>query len=106
MSAQEQGTNEVPTCHGGLENLDAEHDYWIDDIEGSLPSDLVGTFVRNGPGRQRIGNKPYGHWFDGDGMLSQFTFSGSQVHFRNRYIRTPKYIEAVSYTHLTLPTKA
>ena len=96
MSAQEQGTNEVPTCHGGLENLDAEHDYWIDDIEGSLPSDLVGTFVRNGPGRQRIGNKPYGHWFDGDGMLSQFTFSGSQVHFRNRYIRTPKYIEETS----------
>ncbi len=94
MNTERQGVNEIPSCHGGLENLDVEHDYFIEDIEGSLPSDLVGTFVRNGPGRQRIGGKPYGHWFDGDGMLSQFTFSGAtKVHFRNRYIRTPKYLE-------------
>ncbi len=87
-----QGANEIPSCHGGLENLDEEHDYILDDIEGELPADLTGTFFRNGPGRQRIGGQPYGHWFDGDGMLSTFSFSDGQVRFRNRYVRTPKYI--------------
>ncbi len=82
-----------PTCHGGLENLDEEHNYWIDEIEGALPADLEGTFFRNGPGRQRIGGKPYGHWFDGDGMISCFTFKEGRAHFKNAYVRTPKYID-------------
>lgn len=85
--------NQAPSCHGGLENLDDEHDYWIEDVTGSVPEALRGTFFRNGPGRQRIGGKPYGHWFDGDGMLCAFTFTNGRVHFRNRYVRTPKYVE-------------
>ncbi|NIP14061.1 MAG: lignostilbene alpha-beta-dioxygenase [Pseudomonadales bacterium] len=93
MSTVMKGANEPPTCHGGLKNLDEEHDYWIDDIEGAIPADLIGTFMRNGPGRQKIGGKPFGHWFDGDGMISQFTFTESKAHFRNRYVRTPKYVE-------------
>ncbi|MEM7220429.1 MAG: carotenoid oxygenase family protein [Pseudomonadota bacterium] len=90
------GSNEIPTCHGALDNLDAEHDYWLEPIDGELPADLVGTFYRNGPGRQRIGDSKYGHWFDGDGMLSAFSFTGGdrpRLHFRNRYVRTPKYVE-------------
>lgn len=93
MASVMRGSNEVPSCHGGLENLDEEYDYRIEDIEGEVPADLSGTFFRNGPGRQRIGGKPYGHWFDGDGMLCAFTFQDGRVHFRNRYVRTPKYVE-------------
>ncbi len=93
MSVQAQtGLNEVPTCHGGYENLDTEYDYWIGDVEGEIPADLRGTFLRNGPGRQKIGGETYGHWFDGDGMLSAFTFSDAGVRFRNRYVRTTKYL--------------
>lgn len=87
------GANEIPGCHGGLENLDEEYAYWIDDIDGDVPKDLAGTFFRNGPGRQRIGNSTYGHWFDGDGMVCAFSFVEGRVHFRNRYVRTPKYLE-------------
>jgi all-trans-8'-apo-beta-carotenal 15,15'-oxygenase len=93
MPLTRPGTNEPPTCHRGLENLDAEYDYFIDDVEGRVPADLTGTFFRNGPGRQRIGGRAYGHWFDGDGMLCAFTFANGRVHFRNRYVRTPKYVE-------------
>lgn len=93
MSSVLKGSNEAPSCHGGLENLDEEHDYWIEDIDGEVPANLSGTFLRNGPGRQRIGGRPYGHWFDGDGMLSQFSFVDGRVHFRNAYVRTPKYVE-------------
>ncbi len=93
MSAVRKGSNEVPTCHGGLANLDDEFSYWIEEIDGSLPKDLTGTFYRNGPGRQRIGESKYGHWFDGDGMLCQFSFTGERAHFANSYVKTPKYLE-------------
>ena len=89
---------DYPTCHGGFENLDQEFDYWIEDLEGDIPKDLRGTFFRNGPGRQSIGGMRYGHWFDGDGMVCRYTFTDNGsgeggVHFSNRYVRTPKYIE-------------
>ena len=93
MAEQQLGQNEPPSHHGGLENLDTEHSYWIDDYDGALPADLQGTFFRNGPGRQRIGEHQYGHWFDGDGMLCAFTFRDGKAHFKNAYVRTPKYLQ-------------
>ena len=93
MEAQLSGRNDIPSCHGGLENLDEEHSYWIDTIEGDVPTDLTGTFFRNGPGRQRIGKQQYGHWFDGDGMVCAFTFKDGKAHFKNAYVKTPKYLE-------------
>ena len=93
MSVQTQGANEAPTCHGGLENLEQEYSYALTEVEGEIPSNLKGTFFRNGPGRQKIGDQPFGHWFDGDGMLCAFTFDNGKAHFKNRYVRTPKYIE-------------
>ena len=90
------GQNEPPSHHGGLENLDTEYDYWIEGFDGTIPRDLEGTFFRNGPGRQRIGKTKYGHWFDGDGMVCAFTFQDGNAHFRNRYVRTPKYMEESS----------
>jgi all-trans-8'-apo-beta-carotenal 15,15'-oxygenase len=93
MNIDSRGQNEPPSCHGGLENLDEEFSYWIDDVEGEVPMDLKGTFFRNGPGRQKIGERQYGHWFDGDGMLCAFSFVDGKVHFKNTYVRTPKYVE-------------
>ena len=86
-------TQTPPTMHGGLANLDEEHSYWLDTVEGEVPTDLEGTFFRNGPGRQQIGGTPYGHWFDGCGMLSVFSIAEGKVHFANRYVRTPKYVK-------------
>lgn len=86
-------TAEAPTMHGALANLDEEHSYWLDTVEGEVPADLRGTFIRNGPGRQRIGDSTYGHWFDGCGMLSVFSIAEGKVHFTNRYVRTPKYLK-------------
>ena len=84
---------DIPSFHGGLENLETEYSYYLDDITGEVPTDIKGTFFRNGPGRQKIGNQAFGHWFDGDGMLCAFTFNEGTVHFKNRYVKTPKYLE-------------
>ena len=97
MSLSLKGANEIPSCHGGLENLDEEYNYDMTEIEGDLPRNLRGTFFRNGPGRQKIGGKKYGHWFDGDGMLCAYSFNNGKVSFMNRYVRTPKYIKETEY---------
>ncbi|MFT5209104.1 MAG: all-trans-8'-apo-beta-carotenal 15,15'-oxygenase [Flavobacterium sp.] len=85
--------NAIPTCHQGHEPQNQEFDYFADNILGKLPSNLSGTFYRNGPGRLKLGNKKVGHWFDGDGMLCAFTFKEGKVHFRNKFVRTPKYVK-------------
>ncbi|MBI4611502.1 MAG: carotenoid oxygenase family protein [Candidatus Rokubacteria bacterium] len=47
-----------------------EWDYPIEEIEGRFPDRLTGTLYRNGPAQNDVGGQPFGHWFDGDGMLS------------------------------------
>jgi all-trans-8'-apo-beta-carotenal 15,15'-oxygenase len=60
-------------------------------IEGKLPAELRGRFYRNGPANFERGNERYQHWFDGDGMVQQFTFTGSAVSHRGRLVRTSKF---------------
>ena len=57
---------------------------------GRLPPDLAGVLWRNGPAEhERFGHR-YGHWFDGDGMVQAFTFSGDDVSHRAIILDTPK----------------
>jgi all-trans-8'-apo-beta-carotenal 15,15'-oxygenase len=79
---------------GGFRALADELDYAVGnhEIRGRLPAELRGTFFRIGPGRNEIGGQRFGHWFDGDGMLHRITFRDDGVHYRNRYVRTPKYL--------------
>ena len=82
-------------CHiAGYEAVSGEYDLTLDaaDIQGEVPAAINGTLFRNGPGRLKIGPHKYGHWFDGDGMLNAISFRDGQVHYRNRYVRTPKYV--------------
>ena len=59
-------------------------------LSGHPPSDLTGTLWRNGPAEhERFGHR-YGHWFDGDGMVQAFTFTGTSVSHRARILDTPK----------------
>lgn len=77
----------------GYESLEKEFDYWIDDVEGEIPSELHGTLFRNGPGLLDIKGQRIHHPFDGDGMISRITFSNGRAHFRNRFVRTTAYLE-------------
>lgn len=62
-------------------------------ITGKLPADLAGTLYRNGPGRVRIGDHKYGHWFDGDGQMTAIRFDGSAgtVRVTSKLVKTPRY---------------
>jgi all-trans-8'-apo-beta-carotenal 15,15'-oxygenase len=86
----------MPGCHiAGFEAIDGEHDYTVSagEIQGEIPAEVRGTLFRNGPGRLKIGPYKYGHWFDGDGMLNAITLQDGELHYRNRYVRTPKYVK-------------
>ena len=86
---------------GVSEPQHVEHDYRVDDIDGTIPAELAGTLYRNGPGRwQDHSGRPLHHLFDGDGMLSAFTIADGAVHYRNRYVRTNHYLGKTGLMHL------
>ena len=57
------------------------------EVEGEIPRDLYGAYLRNGPNPL---NAPEGmhHWFDGDGMVHGIFFENGKAEYRNRYVRT------------------
>lgn len=57
------------------------------EVEGELPSDLFGAFVRNGPNSVFAPKNLY-HWFDGDGMVHAVYFRDGRASYRSRLVRT------------------
>jgi len=56
-------------------------------VEGSIPPELNGLYVRNGANPRR-GHA--GHWFLGDGMVHGVSLRGGRAEwYRNRWVRTP-----------------
>lgn len=69
-----------------------EHDVLLPVVDGSVPAELRGVLVRNGPGRLELYGHRYGHLFDGDGHLNRFAFDARGVTYRNRYVRTREFL--------------
>lgn len=84
-------------------SMTQEHDYYPD-IEGKLPAALLGSLYRNGPGRYTLGGEHKTHLLDGDGMIQAFDFSGGRVRYRNRFVRTQKYLQEEKAGRFLLPT--
>jgi carotenoid cleavage dioxygenase-like enzyme len=60
-------------------------------VTGVIPKALRGTLYRNGPNPQFAPRGRY-HWFSGDGMLHAFHLDEGRVSYRNRWVRTPKWV--------------
>jgi carotenoid cleavage dioxygenase len=56
-------------------------------VEGELPRDLYGAYVRNGPNSVFEPTNLY-HWFDGDGMVHGVYVRDGRASYRSRLIRT------------------
>lgn len=57
-------------------------------VEGAIPTDLTGWYLRNGPNPR----KPTEHWFLGDGMIHGVRIEGGRAAwYRNRWVRTDSF---------------
>ncbi|PZO19620.1 MAG: Apocarotenoid-15,15'-oxygenase [Leptolyngbya foveolarum] len=76
----------------GYQSQPEEFAYWIDDIEGEIPSELAGTVFRNGPGLTDINGYRLRHPFDGDGMISAIALQNGKAFYQNKFVRTEGYL--------------
>jgi carotenoid cleavage dioxygenase-like enzyme len=59
-------------------------------VQGSIPEELNGWYLRNGPNPRQ----PKGHWFIGDGMVHGVRLeNGRAAWYRNRWVRTESFTE-------------
>jgi len=79
-----------PYLSGNFAPLRSEDDFELT-IKGEIPAGLRGALYRIGPNPQFEPRDPNYHWFSGDGMVHGFFVDGGKVHYRNRYVRTPKW---------------
>jgi carotenoid cleavage dioxygenase len=66
------------------------HETTSDDlvVEGSLPAELVGAYVRNGPNPKFTPLGSYTYPMEGDGMLHGVWLEGGRARYRNRWVET------------------
>lgn len=60
-------------------------------VEGDIPQQIKGTFLRNGPAKHERGEQRYSHLFEGDGMLQKFSIADGKIQHIGRFIETPKF---------------
>jgi carotenoid cleavage dioxygenase len=60
--------------------------------DGAIPTDLNGGFYRNGPTWRRPSRQGCDAAFALDGMIQALVFREGRADFRNRWVRTPKYL--------------
>lgn len=62
------------------------------EIEGQLPAELHGSYLRNGPNPRF---DPIGHFvypIDGDGMVHRVQLADGTARYTNRFVRTPQVV--------------
>jgi carotenoid cleavage dioxygenase-like enzyme len=74
-------TGRFAAIHDELDVADLE-------IEGTLPTDLVGAYLRNGPNPEFTPLGSYTYPLEGDGMLHGLWFDNGTARYANRFVRT------------------
>jgi carotenoid cleavage dioxygenase-like enzyme len=71
-----------------FEPVDDELDTMDLPVQGAIPSELEGSYVRNGPNAQFPRDEGWQYPFDGDGMLHIVTLGQGRARYRNRWVLT------------------
>jgi carotenoid cleavage dioxygenase-like enzyme len=61
-------------------------------VEGKLPAEIEGDYLRNGPNPRFSPLGGYVYPLDGDGMLHRVQFRDGQARYTNRFVRTPAVV--------------
>jgi carotenoid cleavage dioxygenase len=76
---------------GGIEPWPMEGEIADVIVEGEIPAALRGTYYRNGANPQ-YAQLPSYHIFDGDGMIHAFRFEDGRCAYKNRWVRTDRFL--------------
>ncbi|MGI9615097.1 MAG: carotenoid oxygenase family protein [Acidimicrobiales bacterium] len=68
-----------------------EYDAWDMDVEGTIPEDLSGVYLRNTENPLFEPIRRY-HPFDGDSMLHAISFGNGEASYANRFVRTDAFL--------------
>ncbi|KAF2219597.1 carotenoid oxygenase [Elsinoe ampelina] len=62
------------------------------EVHGEIPHEIDGTFYRVMPDPQHAPFIEDDPWFNGDGNISAFQIHAGKIHFKQRYVRTEKFV--------------
>ncbi len=68
-----------------------EYDAWDLEVQGEIPDDLSGVYLRNTETALFEPIRRY-HPFDGDGMLHSISFGNGEARYSNRFVRTEAFL--------------
>lgn len=88
----------APLLERVFDRVPEEASYRVEPSEGAVPAWMRGTYYLNGPARFRRGERAYGHWLDGDGMVCSLRFDpdGDEAggpRFTSRFVRSEKLVQ-------------
>lgn len=76
-----------PFLQGNFAPIHEENDFTNLTVEGKIPADLAGIYMRNGP-NPAFEPISYTYPFDGDGMIHALYFDKDAIQYKNRYVQT------------------
>jgi all-trans-8'-apo-beta-carotenal 15,15'-oxygenase len=90
-AAEEREVDYAPGIEKIFSLSPSEDSYFVEDIDGRVPSYISGSYYLNGPALFSRGDLRYRHWLDGDGMVCRLRLNENGIHFANRFVRTTKF---------------
>lgn len=67
--------------------------YEVEDVEGTIPSDLQGTYYKVGGAKFERGGQRYEHVLDGDGFVVAFQIENGRCQYTGRFVETEYFLE-------------
>ena len=98
MKINDLPAHEIPALDGNNAPVRSEDFFENMPVIGTVPKDLNGLYVRNGPNAFYQPEWRY-HAYDGDGMVHAIRFENGKVTYRNRWIQTKALTEEQAAGH-------
>ena len=77
---------------GNFSPVDEEREAELLEVEGTVPENLVGHFLRIGPNPVYVFSEEAYHTFDGDGMIHAIEFGKGAPRYRNRWVKNEGFL--------------
>ena len=69
-------------------------------LQGTIPTEINGVFLRNGPNPLYVPSHGRHHWFDGDGRIHGFRIKDGQAYYCTKQTQTPNFKAKMKYKRL------